>query len=354
MDDIKLYAKNEQELHKMIREVNDYSNRIKMKFGLEKCKIVHINRGKLKTDSNEFVLSSGESIETMKHEADCYKYLGILQLNDIKHEDMKSQIKKEYRKRIRAVLNTQLTAKHKIISINTLAIPVVRYTGGIIKWTQSELQEMDRNTRKLMTCYRGFAKRSDVNRLYTMRKDGGRSLISVEDCIKIEESSILQYRKRSTQTVLRKETGEEIDAKQVKVKIQNERREGWMKKILHGQYTRQLPNGIDINQTFSWLLRGKLSIETEGFISAAQEQAIHTRAIAKNIYKTIANDKCRICGGHSETVMHIAAECSNIAQTEYLERHNIVARYLHYRLLQIHGVDLEGVKWYQHQPNRVV
>jgi hypothetical protein len=130
--------------------------------------------------------------------------------------------------------------------------------------------------------------------------------------------------------------------------------EGWTNKIMHGQYNRQLQDGIDKNLTFQWLTRGNLSIESEGFLCAAQEQALNTRAIAKNIYKTAQTDKCRLCNSAIETVMHIAAECSRIAQTDYLPRHNSVAKYIHLRLLQIHAAEPKGKKWYQHEPEKVV
>ena len=42
MDDIKLYAKSKKELHKLIGEVKVFSDQIKMKFGLDKCKIVNV------------------------------------------------------------------------------------------------------------------------------------------------------------------------------------------------------------------------------------------------------------------------------------------------------------------------
>jgi hypothetical protein len=107
----------------------------------------------------------------------------------------------------------------------------------------------------------------------------------------------------------------------------------------------------DKKLTFHWLMRGELSIETEGFLCAAQEQAIHTRAIGNHIYKTKSSDKCRLCGNSSGTVMHIAAECSTIAQTDYLERHNKVARYVHWKLLKMNGVDV--TKWHEHDPQKV-
>ena len=353
MDDLKLYAKNEEQLHRMIAEVKHYTDRMKMRFGTEKCKIVHIVRGKLKTNSSPFPISQQDCIETLVNKEEQYKYLGILQLDQIKHAEMKIQIKREYFKRVRAILQTQLSGKHKILSINSLAIPVVRYSGGIIQWSQSELAEVDTKTRKLLTCHRGFAKLSDVDRLYVDRKDGGRGLISAADCIHLEEASIGKYRETNSNPILQvigfRTEQEVID----KTKIQKERKEKWLAKTMHGQYMRQLPETIDKHLSFQWLANGKLSIETEGFICAAQDQAIHTKAMAKHIFKTTTNSECRVCGKSTETVIHIAVECSPLAPTFYLERHNAVARYIHFRLMKIGGFHPTEKLWYRHQPKKV-
>ena len=45
---------------------------------------------------------------------------------------MKVKIKKEYKWWIKLVLNSELNARNRIASINTLAIPVVLYSYGII------------------------------------------------------------------------------------------------------------------------------------------------------------------------------------------------------------------------------
>ena len=52
MDDIKLYAKSKKELHKLIGDVKVFPDQIKMKFGLDKCKIVNVVRGKLNPSHN--------------------------------------------------------------------------------------------------------------------------------------------------------------------------------------------------------------------------------------------------------------------------------------------------------------
>ena len=41
-------------------------------------------------------------------EEDRYKYLGILIDDGVKHEEMKGQIKKEYIRRVRNILNSKL------------------------------------------------------------------------------------------------------------------------------------------------------------------------------------------------------------------------------------------------------
>jgi len=46
------------------------------------------------------------------------------------------------------------------------AIPVIRYTGRIIKWSQAELKQLDISARKLLALYRCFNFNDDFDRLY--------------------------------------------------------------------------------------------------------------------------------------------------------------------------------------------
>jgi hypothetical protein len=48
-------------------------------------------------------------------------------------------LKKEYLRRLRLVLDTELSAKNKIHAIVALAVPVLRNSFGIINWHQEEL-----------------------------------------------------------------------------------------------------------------------------------------------------------------------------------------------------------------------
>jgi hypothetical protein len=52
--------------------------------------------------------------------------------------------------------NNKLSAKNKIQGIGSLAVPVLRYSFGIINWHQEEPQKLDRKTahtiRKVLQC----------------------------------------------------------------------------------------------------------------------------------------------------------------------------------------------------------
>jgi len=70
-----------------------------------------------------------------------------------------------------------------ITAINVLAVSLMKYSGGIIKWSQEELYKLDVATRKLMSMHGSFSVNSDINRLYVPRKFSGRGLVSVSFAI---------------------------------------------------------------------------------------------------------------------------------------------------------------------------
>jgi len=86
-------------------------------------------------------------------------------VDSLKHQQMKSNLTKEYKKRVRKLLHSKLTSKNLILAINTYAVPLL---GGIVKWTQAELKHLDVCTRKFLTMFGGFSRNGDVDCLYTV------------------------------------------------------------------------------------------------------------------------------------------------------------------------------------------
>ena len=104
---------------------------------------------------------------------------------------MKKCVKAEHFKCLRSALKSKLNAGNVFQAINIWAVPTLRYGAGIIQWTKEELQQMDRKTRKPIAIYGRLHLRSCVDTPYIPRRDTGRGLVSVEDCVE-EENTIEQ------------------------------------------------------------------------------------------------------------------------------------------------------------------
>jgi len=149
-----------------------------MNFGLEKCARICLKRGSVQSK-----MHLGSTFENDIKELDpreAYKYLGLEESFDIEHRNEKEKLKKEYLRRLRLVLGTELSAKNKIQAIGSLAVPVLSYSFGIVDWHQEELQKLNRKTRNLLTIHGQHHVKADVDRLYVPRKQGGRDLMQFE------------------------------------------------------------------------------------------------------------------------------------------------------------------------------
>ena len=324
MDDLKLYGRNEKEINSLVHTVRVFSSDTGMDFGIEKCATMVTKRGKL--DKSEVIrLPDGRIIRSIGDDAEGYKYLGVLEVDDIMHGEVKRSMKKEYIRRVKKTLCSKLNAGNAIRAINSWAVSLLWYSGGIVNWTKSELAELDRKTRKLLTIHGARYPRSNVSRLYLPRREGGRGLMSVEDAINIEERNINVYVCRSQERLLkaawkRKNVDEIETPKEYKGRVKRKRTEDWSGKQLHGQFKRETEDLAGVS--WNWIRTGELKKETEGLIFAAQDQAPRTNAVKARIENQNVSSKCRMFGSHDETVQHILCSCPKLAQTEYKKRHN--------------------------------
>ena len=176
MDDIKIFAANDNQLQSMIDIVNRFSDDICMNFGIEKCKKLTIKRGKV-VQSQPIQLPSGEELTSLDQNQQ-YKYLGFGENLTI-DKSTKSSLKNEYFKRLKMILKSELSSKFTIDAINSYAIPALSYGFPILDWTITELEIIDRETRKVLQTHHTMHTQSDITRLYLPRKSGGRGLINV-------------------------------------------------------------------------------------------------------------------------------------------------------------------------------
>ena len=268
MDDLKLYGRNEMEINSLVHTVRVFSSDIGMNFGIEKFAMMVMKRGKL--DKSEGIrLSDGRIIRSIGDDIAGYRYLGVLEADGIMQDEVKRSMKKEYIRRVKKT--SKLNAGNVIKAINSWAVSLLRYSGGIVNWTKSELAELGRKTRKLLTIQGVLHPRSNVSRLYLPRREGGRGLISAEDAINTEERIINVYISQSQERFL-KAAWKRKNVDERKERMKRKRTEDWSRKQLHGQFKKETENLSDVS--WNWIRTGELKKETEGLIFSAQDQAL--------------------------------------------------------------------------------
>ena len=122
------------------------------------------------------------------------------------------------------------------------------------------------------------------------------------------------------------------------------------KNRMYGQFVREMPETIDEKETWYWLRKAELKVETKAMLCAAQELAIRTNCVKHKVNKIAQSPLCRMCDKKSETISHI---CEKLAQKEYKRRHKNVARIVRWKLCGKYNVK-RSEKWYEHAPEDVV
>ena len=188
-----------------------------------------------------------------------------------------------------------------------------------------------------MTAERMHHPKADKDRMYVNRSEGGRGLIQLETTYKLTTIGLDTYLTCNDDPLLKIATTHEkqkkkysvvkqavkykrelqvpetertegetktMYAKKVKKKAkqlaQEQLKERWKEKEMHGKYPKRLQDGdVDEEESNRWLKSAGLKSETEGLIVAAQDQALKTKYMQAKIIKNGTDPNCRICG-HSK------------------------------------------------------
>ena len=181
MDDLKLCSRSEKVLDSLVQTVRVFSEDVGVEFGIEKCAMLVMEKGKI-VKSAGIELPNGKVIKSLR-EGESYKCLGIFEADKFLGEKMKLNVLKEYIRRLRKVLKSKLSGGNLVCGVNVSAVSLLRYSAAFVSWRKSELEAIDRKTRKLFNIYGALHPKSDVDRLHISRKELGRVFISIKDCV---------------------------------------------------------------------------------------------------------------------------------------------------------------------------
>ena len=106
-----------------------------------------------------------------------------------------------------------------------------------------------------------------LDRLNIPRKEGGRVLISIEDCVELAIRGLEVYGHRSEERLIQAARGDKIDgleaASGLKRSKKEKRLEDWEEKVLYGQKLRQTKE-LRSDQCWAWLQNGDLKKGKKG------------------------------------------------------------------------------------------
>ena len=131
--------------------------------------------------SDDIILTNNESIKAFDN-TEVYKYLGMVENNNIKTTEMKQTIRDEYFTPLKKIMKTSLNSKNSINAINTFATSAITYGFAVLDWSITDLESIDRETRNILKKYHLLNNNSDS----TSHEETGEEVLStLQTSIKI-------------------------------------------------------------------------------------------------------------------------------------------------------------------------
>ncbi|XP_022810379.1 uncharacterized protein LOC111347394 [Stylophora pistillata] len=242
-------------------------------------------------------------------------------------------------------------ARHSLASTDQLYIP--RSSGGRgLKSVESEYKlikikaavKLCANTDPTLKLVREFEERAVDKGRRSMLKDA--SGFARELGIELE----LEH----PEPVGRTEEGELVDKKKIgvfaKKALYTKRRQGIEEQRWQGKLVANRWQDDQLDRSYFSLLCEWRTAPTYT-IAALEEfyqQLLPTKVYSTRKAKTNGDSdvKCRLCGKGQESVAHVLAGCSALAQTAYFTRHNVSFKILFFELLRDHGLVNTIPPWY--------
>ena len=128
---------------------------------------------------------------------------------------------------------------------------------------------------KLFTIYGALQPKSDVDRLYIPRKEEGRGLISIEDCVELAIRGLEVYVHGSEERLIQAARGDKIDGLEAESVLKRSKKEkrlqDWEEEVLYGQYLWQTEE-VTSDQCWAWPQNRDLKRETQSYSSSSESE----------------------------------------------------------------------------------
>ncbi|KAG0435477.1 LINE-1 reverse transcriptase like protein [Dictyocoela muelleri] len=353
MDDIKIFAEDDEKLKNLTTEFTKTLNKIGLK------------HNKSKSCTNVITMNDiADIICPLKG----YKYLGLFEDSDNKFKNVNIDIVNgKMNERIKKLCNTSLNSTNMFNAFNEFALSLLNYFVGTINMPENRLSDYDTTIRKILMENDIHNKTACKERLYLKRKYMGRGLNSLEFTHDKLLHNILQKIEMKSNSCVRNKLIKSvyenfsISLKELKEKLKNKYNiqhdhlnsytledafqkkmiEKIKKKELHGTLFKEFESLNDIKDSSIWLKRGKLSPKTEGYLCNIQD---------RNIF--YQKPKCHHCNKSTASVDHIATRCEKMLYFDYKKRHDDIQKIILISILNKYTNS--NIKHYKYQKTKNV
>ena len=295
---------------------------------------------------------------------------------------------KVYLQRLSVIWTSPLSDANRVKATNQFALPVLTYLMWTQHWPLTELREIDRETRKVVSENGGRHPLSSTALFYLPRVAGGRGMRSVEQEYKLSKikaaiklynnldpmmstvrafeekaekkgfSSLVKHAHKFTEELGKTLTLEpaesscssqsnlekKITGYHVKLQLKKAVCAGLENKVQDQKWQGRLVSSRCNDDQLS--TRGALfclakRVELCTYPYGCRSNGVIRKLLPTRVYlayKTGTSDKnnimCRMCGKAPECIAHVLAGCPSLAQTKYMERHNAVLKVLFFEILR--------------------
>ena len=203
------------------------------------------------------------------------------------------------------ILKSELSNKHTFEVINSYTIAALLHRFPVLDWIITQLEIIDRETRKMLQQYHAMHSQSDMTQLYLPRKNGGRWFINITKHYKNAIINFSSYLLNSEEQFLEltsnwqvtrgeksihqkaqqcyNEIGHDIQQLAAMRKLPliftikssriNKLEAGLKRKNMHGQFTKYFEQPyVNKERSNQWLKSSTLKRSTESTVAAIQEQ----------------------------------------------------------------------------------
>ena len=142
----------------------------------KKCAVAHFKRGVRVAESTGLLMSDGNVKIPTLEDGQQYKFLGVLESLRQEERIVLRCAAREYLRRLFVIWSSPLSDYHRVIASNQFALPEMSYFMWTQHWSITELRQVDRDARKIVTEGGGKQPCGKTSLLYQPHDKGGRGL----------------------------------------------------------------------------------------------------------------------------------------------------------------------------------